>query len=120
MMKLMFEHHKAPLATRPIFLRRLGRSVAVGLGIVLVSLGAGMIGYHFIEGISWVDAFEEAAMILSGMGPTVPMQSFAGKFFAGCYALYSGLILILTIGLMVAPIVHRFFHKFHLNVDEGN
>ena len=79
-----------------------------------MSLAAGMCGYHFLEKLPWVDAFLNAAMILGGMGPVDPVKTGAGKIFAGLYALYSGLALITIAGLLLAPVVHRFLHKFHL------
>jgi len=110
----MFEHHNKPLLPRRIFYRRVFRNALFGLVFILVSLGFGMAGYHFIERMPWLDAFLNAAMILSGMGPVGTLQTDAGKFFAGCYALYSGLALVTSIGIIFAPVFHRFLHKFHL------
>ena len=73
-----------------------------------------MAGYHFLEKLDWLDAFVNAAMILSGMGPLAPIQTSAGKVFAGCYALFSGLAFITTLGVVFAPVYHRFLHRFHL------
>jgi hypothetical protein len=80
---------------------------------MLSSLFVGMLGYYYFEHLSWPDAFVNAAMILSGMGPLNPLNTTAGKIFAGCYALYSGLIFIVILGIILAPIIHRFFHKLH-------
>ena len=113
----MYESRKKPLLPRRAFYRRLARSVALAFAIVVASLGLGMMGYHRFENLSWLDAFLNAAMILSGMGPVSPMQTPAGKLFAGCYALYSGLALITTLAVIIAPIFHRFLHKFHLEAD---
>lgn len=79
------------------------------------------LGYHFLGGLAWIDAFQNAAMILSGMGPVDPLKTDLAKLFAGVYALYSGLALVATAGLILAPIVHRFLHRFHLEdeSDEG-
>ncbi len=110
----MYEHRTAPLLPRRRFYARVARSLGVSLIIVLVSLGIGMAGYHFLERLAWLDAFANAAMILSGMGPLGPIQTSAGKLFAGCYALFSGLAFITSIGVVFAPIFHRFIHKFHL------
>ena len=85
--------------------------------LILVSLLGGMVGYHCLENLPWIDAFANASMILSGMGPVGSIQTNAGKFFAGCYALYSGLALITTIGVVFAPVFHRFLHKFHLETE---
>lgn len=86
--------------------------------LVLLSLFAGMAGYHYLEGMAWIDAFVNAAMILSGMGPVGSLQTPGGKLFAGLYALYSGLALILATGILFSPIVHRMLHKFHLEHDK--
>jgi hypothetical protein len=74
------------------------------------------VGYHGLEKLPWIDAFLNAAMILSGMGPVATLQTNAGKLFAGCYALFSGLALISIIGIIMAPVVLRFLHKFHLDL----
>lgn len=114
----MFEHHKKPLLPRRVFVARMTRSAALALGVVLVSLGAGMAGYHHFESMTWMDAFENASMILAGMGAVSPVNTEAGKFFAGCYALYSGLALITVLALIFTPLLHRFLHKFHLAEDK--
>ena len=113
----MFEHRRQPLVSQRIYYRRFARSAGLGLLIILASLLIGIAGYHFLEGMSWLDAFVNAAMILSGMGPVGTFQTNAGKFFAGCYALYSGLALITTTGIVFAPVFHRFLHKFHLETE---
>jgi hypothetical protein len=73
-----------------------------------------MFGYHHYEGMSWIDAFVNAAMILSGMGPMLPINTYGGKMFAGFYAIYSGIALISIAGIIFAPVFHRFLHRFHL------
>lgn len=113
----MFEHRRAPLLPLSAFYSRLARSAAVGLVIVTFALSVGMAGYHFLEKLDWLDAFVNAAMILSGMGPLAPIQTSAGKVFAGCYALFSGLAFITTLGVVFAPVYHRFLHRFHLEVQ---
>jgi hypothetical protein len=77
-----------------------------------------MLGYHYFEGMSWLDAFANASMILSGMGPFGPLQTDSGKLFAGLYALFSGLAFITTAGIILAPVAHRLMHKFH--VESGS
>jgi hypothetical protein len=114
----MFEHRTKPLLPRKVYYRRLARHAALGLAVIVVSLGIGMAGYHIFEKLPWVDAFVNAAMILSGMGPVATLQTDGGKIFAGCYALFSGLTLIAILGIIFAPVVHRALHKFHLE-DEG-
>ena len=114
----MFEHRTKPLLPRKVYYRRLARHAALGLTVIVVSLGIGMAGYHIFEKLPWVDAFVNAAMILSGMGPVATLQTDGGKIFAGSYALFSGLTLIAILGIIFAPVVHRALHKFHLE-DEG-
>lgn len=113
----MFERRIAPLAPGRIFIRRLARSVVVAVVIVGLSLTMGVMGYHRLEGLSWLDSYVEAAMILSGMGPAATLHTTGGKLFAGTYALYSGLIIVISVGVMLAPILHRFLHKFHLEEE---
>jgi hypothetical protein len=114
----MFEHHTKPLLPRKLYYQRLAHHAMLGVIVIAASLGLGMIGYHTFEKMPWVDAFVNAAMILSGMGPVATLQTDAGKMFAGGYALFSGLALIAILGIIFAPVVHRFLHKFHLE-DEA-
>lgn len=111
-----FEHRSERLLPWPQFLNRLLVSVGVGAGLILVSLFGGMAGYHYLEKLSWMDAFLNASMILSGMGPLALPQTTAGKLFAGTYALYSGFAVLIIAGLALAPVIHRVLHKMH--VDE--
>src|SRR5436190_24327599 len=110
----MFEHRTRPLLPRRQFYGRMARCLRIGLAIIAVSLVIGMVGYHFLESLSWLDSFACAAMILSGMGPLDPLKTSAGKIFAGCYALFSGVAFLSSIAVVFAPIFHRFIHKFHL------
>jgi len=112
----MNEQTPAPLLPRRVYLARIARSVALGLAVIVVCLGIGMVGYHSLEKLSWIDAFLNAAMILSGMGPVATLQTRGGKLFAGFYALFSGLALISIIGIIMAPVVLRVLHKFHLDL----
>jgi hypothetical protein len=102
-----------PVAPRRRFMRRLATSSAIGLLLVAISLLVGMVGYHWLVRLSWIDAYENAAMILSGMGPVATPDTWAGKFFAGTYALYSGIALLATTAVVFAPVVHRFLHRLH-------
>lgn len=88
--------------------------------MVAVALGLGMADYHYFEEMNWVDAFENAAMILSGMGPVSTLQTDPSKIFAGCYALFSGLMFITVTGIVLAPVAHRALHKFHLESGKNN
>jgi len=114
----MFEHNTKPLLPRKEYYQRIARNAFFGGLLIVLALGIGMIGYHGFEKLPWVDAFVNAAMILSGMGPVSTLQTDAGKIFAGCYALFSGLTLVAILGIIFAPVVHRALHKFHLE-DEG-
>jgi hypothetical protein len=114
----MYEHHKQPLAKRSVFAKRLALNGLAGLVLLAFSLGIGVIGYHFLEGLSWIDSLLNASMILGGMGPVAPLQTEAGKLFASFYALYSGVVLLAGVGILAAPIFHRFLHHFHLAEDK--
>ena len=111
---LMYERHNSPLLHRRLFIRRLLFSFLTGVAIIVFSLAIGMLGYHSFEGMGWIDAFVNAAMILAGMGPFSPLDNEGAKIFAGFYALYSGIALVTTLAVIFAPIVHRFLHRFHL------
>src|SRR6202142_1390704 len=109
-----FEHHKEPLASTGEFLRRMARFASLAVGIILVSLGIGIVGYHYLEGLSWIDSLLNASMILGGMGPVNPLTTTGGKLFASFYALFSGIVFLVAVGLLLAPIIHRMLHQFHL------
>jgi hypothetical protein len=116
----MFEHRSSPLLPRQAFYRRVVNCFLFSQALVAVALGIGMAGYHFIEKLCWVDAFENAAMILSGMGPVSTLLTDTGKIFAGFYALFSGLMFITVTGIVLAPVAHRALHKFHLESGKKN
>lgn len=109
----MYESKNQPPIPRASFARRLGVHLALASGLLLVSLGAGMVGYVQLEQLSWMDAFLNSAMLLGGMGPVNPPQTEGGKLFAGIYALYAGLVFIVTAALVFTPIVHRVIHHFY-------
>ena len=115
----MFEHITKQVLPRPQFVSRLMRAVLLGLGLIAVSLAIGMAGYlYFFPKMDWADAFVNAAMILSGMGPLATPETTAAKIFSGCYAIYSGLMLVMSAGVVFAPLVHRFLHKLHADEDD--
>lgn len=111
----MYEHHRQPLASRQVFVRRLANNGLIAFVLLAFSLVIGILGYHFFENLSWIDSLLNASMILGGMGPVNVMQTDAGKIFASFYAIYSGVILLASIGVLAAPIFHRFLHRFHLS-----
>jgi hypothetical protein len=114
----MFEHKSRPLLPRRKFYQRMARSVGVVAGIVVCSLLLGSAGYHCFDGLPWIDALLNAAMILAGMGPVDPVKSTAAKLFATFYALYSGIAFLTMVAILMAPLLHRFLHAFHLEISE--
>lgn len=114
----MFEHRSEPLASQPEFALRMLRYALVSAGIILFSLGIGVAGYHYLESLPWIDALLNASMILGGMGPVSPLQTNAGKIFASFYALYSGIILLASVGVLATPVFHRLLHHFHLELED--
>ncbi len=113
-----FEHRRQPLASRRVFLKRMGRYLAISIAIILVSLAIGIVGYHVTEGLSWIDSLLNASMILGGMGPVDPVRTVAGKLFASFYALFSGMVFLVAVGVLIAPAFHRFLHRFHLEISD--
>ena len=114
----MFERRHEPLLPRRDYYRRLTRHALIAAAFLGTGLFIGMAGYHFIEGLTWIDAFANAAMILSGMGPLDPIKTSAGKLFAGFYAIFSGIAFLTTVAVLLAPMVHRALHRFHLESKE--
>jgi hypothetical protein len=115
----MFESRSERLATQSVFARRMLRYSLVTAGIILFSLAIGMLGYHYFESLSWIDSLLNASMILGGMGPVSTLRTTSGKIFASFYALYSGIILLASVGVLGAPIFHRFLHHFHLDLENN-
>lgn len=113
-----FEHRAQPVIPPERFLVRLAHSGIIALALIMVSLLAGMAGYRLLEGLSWIDAFLNASMLLGGMGPIHTPVTPGGKLFAGLYALYCGLAVILVAGVILAPIAHRILHRFHMESRE--
>lgn len=113
-----FEKKHQPLASRAVYHRRLLRSTGAAGLVIAVSLAIGVLGYRFVCGLpSWVDALYNASMILGGMGPVDELRSDAGKIFASLYALYSGAALLTSVGVLVAPALHRMLHRFHIEAE---
>ena len=114
----MFEHRTEPLLPRMLFYRRLARYFAMASAIVVTGLGLGILGYHYLGGLRWIDAIVNAAMILGGMGPVNNLDTNVAKLFAAGYALFSGILFLVIMGVLFAPIVHRLLHAFHLELDQ--
>lgn len=110
---MIYEARKTLPLTRRQFLLRLARHAAVSFLLVLISLLAGILGYMHFEHLAWRDAFLNAAMLLGGMGPVNAPLTDGGKLFAGLYALYAGLVFLVVVGVMLAPLMHRLLHTFH-------
>lgn len=114
----MYEKRRQPLLPRTKFILRMLNHFWMAAGIVALSLFAGITGYHYFEGLGWIDAVLNSSMILGGMGPVDPIKTTAGKLFASAYALFSGIVFLVIVGVLFAPVFHRFLHKFHLEFDE--
>lgn len=112
--EIVSEPKHRPLLTRVEFAKRVGRRFILALLVLGVALGIGVLGYHWLGGLGWIDSLLNASMILGGMGPVDPLHSDAAKIFASCYALFSGLAFIGIASLLIAPFAHRFLHRFHL------
>lgn len=112
--RIVYEHKHRPLLARVEFAKRVGRHLALALFVIAVALGIGVLGYHCLGKLNWIDSLLNASMILGGMGPVDPLHSTAAKIFASCYALFSGLAFIGIASLLVVPFAHRLLHRFHL------
>ncbi len=112
--RLQYESRHQPLLSRRRFMQRFWGHVAISAAIVLFSLVLGMAGYSYFEHLPWRDAFLNSAMLLGGMGPVDAPKTDGGKLFAGLYALYAGLVFLISVGVALTPVLHRLLHKFHL------
>ena len=109
-----FERRRQPLLSRRRFADRMLKAIGLWCVLAVVGLAIGMAGYAGFEGMSVADSYVNAAMILSGMGPMGELKTTAGKIFAGSYAIFSGLLLVIATGFVLAPIFHRVLHHFHV------
>lgn len=104
-----------PLASVPVFFGRLGRTAALSLVLLLFTLAIGTLGYHVVAHVDWIDAFHQSSLLMSGMGPLDERDwSVAAKLFDSVYALFCGVILLVSVGVLLAPVIHRLVHKFHI------
>lgn len=110
----MYEHRKQKLASMSTFYQRVLKNILMAVAVMFVCIIIGIVGYHYTAGIAWLDAVHNASMILSGMGPVVEIKTVAGKWFSSFYALFSGVVFITNIGIILAPVMHRMFHRLHL------
>ena len=115
---MKLEHHRQKVVSLAQFFIRLGRYGLFSLMLIAVSLGIGMLGYHYFGQLNLLDSFQMSSMILTGMGPVNAMQTNLGKLFATFYALFSGVVFLTFAAVLFAPALHRFLHKFHLEFEE--
>lgn len=111
----MYEHRSHRVITRRAFYGRVLQHFFFAVLLIGIGLGAGVLGYHVLGGLDWLDSLVNASMILGGMGPVDPVKSTAGKFFESFYALFSGLAFIAIATTLVAPFAHRLLHTFHMD-----
>ncbi len=111
----MFEHKSERLLPWPRFVRRMGLAFLLMVGLVGGALMLGVLGYHFIARLPWIDVLLNASMILTGMGPVATMEDTPSKLFASGYALFSGVIFLSSVGIVLSPVFHRILHRFHLD-----
>ena len=116
---LRYERRHEPLLPARAWAIRVGWHAALALALLAAALGLGAAGYRFTEGMPWLDAFLNAAMILSGMGPVDTLRTDAGKLFAGVYAIFSGVLFLAAASVVLAPVLHRVLHRFHLDGNGG-
>jgi hypothetical protein len=116
-MEGMFEHRSEPLLPSHRFFWRVILFVGISAALASIALGIGVLGYHYLGGLPWIDALVNASMILGGMGPVDPIKSQVGKLFVSAYALFSGLLFIGAASLVLTPFVHRVMHKLHMEED---
>lgn len=114
-----YERRHEPLLGRRAFRRRLLNHGGLAVAVLAISLGVGTVGYRLTAGMRWVDALLNAAMILSGMGPVDALPDDGAKLFASTYAIFSGVVFLVAVGLLLAPLLHRVLHRFHLDEDDG-
>lgn len=113
-----FENRRQKLLPLDRFIRRLLGSVVIAASVVGVALAIGVLGYHLVAHLSWVDSILNASMILTGMGPVAPMVTSAAKLFASAYALFSGVVFLSATSVVLAPVFHRILHTFHMADEE--
>ena len=114
---MRYEHKTEPVLPLRKFWKRLLAHVSIGILVIFGSLGIGVLGYHHFESLSWLDSLLNASMILGGMGPVDPIRTPGGKAFASFYALFSGVIFLVVVGIMMAPVGHRLLHRLHMEGD---
>jgi len=114
---LPYEHHREPLATHHVFVRRVLLHFSMAIGLICLSLGIGIVGYHTLGGLAWEDALVESSMLMGGQGPVYgqSLTTVTAKLFSSAYALFSGIVLIALFGIILAPVFHRILHRLHFS-----
>ena len=114
---LPYEHHRQPLAPHHVFVRRVLLHFSMAIGLICLSLGIGIVGYHNLGGLAWEDALVESSMLMGGMGPVYgqSLTTVSAKLFSSSYALFCGLVLIALFGIILAPVFHRILHRLHFS-----
>lgn len=107
-----------PLPHKKHFYSKLLKSVVIGSLFLIGSLAIGIIGYHYFFKIGWLDSLLNASMILTGMGPVDKAETDSAKLFSSVYAIYSGVAFLTSVAVIFSPVVHRFLHKFKIEVEE--
>lgn len=115
---MRFEHRKQKVVPWPQFIRRVARYTLLAGSLIVFSVAAGTIGYHFIGSLGWLDSFHMSCMILTGMGPVIEMKTSAAKIFSSLFALYSGVAFLSVTAVFFAPIIHRIMHILQVDLDE--
>src|SRR5256885_11484176 len=113
----MFEHKRERLLARRKFFGRMARALGFANVILVLALTIGTLGYHFAAGFSWIDAFLNASMILTGMGPVGELNTVCGKLFASFFALFSGVVFLTIMAVTLGPVLHRLMHRFHIDSE---
>lgn len=116
----MYEHRSHPVLSKSRFFRRMMKHGLAAFILASSSLAVGVLGYRYICNLGWIDSLLNASMILGGMGPVPPIENDAGKIFAAFYALFSGVVFLVVVGIMLAPMAHRILHYLHLEEDEAS
>ena len=115
--KKMYERKSQPLAPPHVYYRRILKNLFTAFCVLAAFLLMGTVGFHFTADARWIDAFHNASMILSGMGPVIIITSTTGKLFSSFFAIFSGVVFISNIGFILLPVIHRLYHRLHLQED---
>jgi len=116
----IFEHHKQPLVSRDVFLKRVAKCAWTAFLLLTVTVLMGGVVYHYVEGFSWLDALMNAIMIMTGLGLVDTLHTTQGKIFTCFYAILTAIVFYMLLAIIFAPLIHRFLHRFHLEIGQKN